>query len=275
MRHTKTIVLAGALAMLASALTPAAAQNRYDGRELNDKFMIRVGGFNQNDTDTTIRIDSSVGIGTILDLEDTLNVQSSSTVVRIDGHWRFSERNRAEWSLYNIKRDGTTTTLEQIEIGDSVFPVGATIFSEWDFEILKGSWAWSFINVEKYEFYVGAGLNISNAGLTFSAQDVTGEIRYDGDGLIPLPTFTFGGRFKITRKLALNFRTEFFRLEIGDFKGSLQDTYILLDYDITDHFGIGGGLNTFNFDLEMTQDELTGSIESSYNGVLFYLKAFF
>lgn len=278
MNNTKVWLSAGLVAVLAITVTPAGAQERYDGHEMNDKFTIRLGGFSQNGIDSTIRINSNVlGLGAIIDLENSLNVDSESTTLRLDGWYRFGNRHRFEFTWYSIDRTGRATINEELQIGDTVFPVGAVLDSSWEFDIYKAGWAWSFINVQKFEFFLGAGLNIRRANLKFAETGLgAGSTQqFDGSGTIPLPTFTFGGIYYITKKLSAQFRLEGFALEFGDYKGRLQDNYITLDYGITDHFGIGGGLNFYNLDIEITDTELRGELESDYVGLLLYVKGFF
>ncbi len=93
---------------------------------------------------------------------------------------------------------------------------------------------------------------------------------------LPLPKVSAGMRYNIRDNLAVNFRFENFFLELGDSKGRMGDAYLLLDYDITKNFGIGGGLNTYNFDVETTKDDdLRGEVESSYVGLLLYFTVSF
>ncbi len=58
-------------------------------------------------------------------------------------------------------------------------------------------------------------------------------------------------------------------------KNRSTNTFLLLDYDITKNFGIGGGLNTYNFDIESKKDDFSGEIESSYAGLLLYFTGSF
>jgi len=56
----------------------------------------------------------------------------------------------------------------------------------------------------------------------------------------------------------------------------LQDTYFLAEYDITKNFGIGGGFNVYNLDLEFARDDdFSGELKTSYRGVLLYFTGSF
>jgi len=264
---------------LASTFDRAFAQERYDDHELRDRFRIMLGGFKPRNTSSHLRIDSkSLGLGTIIDLEDGLNVEDSATVARLDGFYRFNRAHRIEWTSYSLTRTGQNTLNTSITIGDTVFPIGFTVDSEWKISFNKVSYSWSFINVDKYEMFLGAGINVRDVSVAFTGTGLLSEeVRtYDGDGSLPLPTISAGMRYNIRDNLAVNFRFENFFLEVGDSKGRMGDAYLLLDYDLTKNFGIGGGLNTYHLDLETSKDEdLTGEIESSYVGFLLYFTGSF
>ncbi len=278
MNKTLTLTLLTLALCLTSTFDQVRAQARYDDHELRDRFRITLGGFGTNNTSTKIRIDSNNRVlGTLIDLEDGLNVEDSATVARLDGFYRFNRAHRIEWTAYSLTRNGRKTLNTSRTIGGTVYPVGFSLDSEWKLNINKVGYSWSFINVDKYEIFLGAGLNVHDLSLNFTGTGlVAGQVRtYDGDGSLPLPTFTAGLRYNILDKLAVRFRFENFFLEIGDSKGRMQDSYLLLDYDFTKNFGIGGGLNAYTFDVSSKKDDFTGEIESSYLGLLLYFTASF
>jgi hypothetical protein len=262
----------------------AVAQARYDDEDPRNRFAIRIGGFQQSDIDSTIRIDSNnLGLGAVIKLEDTLDIDNEVTVGRIEGFFRFNPRHRLTWTHYQTKREGRTTILEEIQIGDTLFTVGSTINTEWKTTLLKLGWAYSFINVSKYEFYVGFGLNLRRTQLEFDAT-VTGGGGGAGqadseDVNIPLPVVNLGGRYNFGKdgggKASLNFNYEVFTIKAGDFSGSLQDLTIIFEHDTFKHVGFGGGLSDYTADLELEDTDFSGELESSYTGLLLYLKAHF
>jgi hypothetical protein len=260
----------------AGLAAPVQAQERYDGEEPRERFQIRVGGFYQNDIDTTIRVDNKdINLGTIIELEDKLDVDSEVSVFRLDGFYRFNPRHRLDWSWYQADRDGRKTINEEIEIGDEVFPIGATMDTEFKSGLIKIGYSWSFINVRKYEFYVGAGLNFHDASFKFQSESGATTQVEDEDVLIPLPTLNFGGRYNFTEKTQLSLRWELFDIQIGDYEGRFQETTLLLDHNTFKHIGFGGGLTSFVTSIELENEDWGGEFESSYSGLLLYLKFYF
>jgi hypothetical protein len=268
----KAILVLASL-VLATWSSLAGAQNNYDDHQLKDRWRIHAGGLRTEDTNTTIRLDSSVGLGTFVELENKLNVESSVTVFRFDGHYRFNRAHRVEWSWYNIVRDGSATVEEELQIGDKIYEVGMSMDTQVKTNILKLNYAWSFINVERYEFFLGAGLNVSDTNFKFTGRGTSESVEYEDGAAIPLPTLAFGGRYNISDDVRILFRSENLSFDISGYEGRFKDSYIFLEYDFTEHFGIGGGLNSFHVSGSGDVNEnLNGKFESSYRSFLLYLK---
>jgi hypothetical protein len=270
------LTVASFIAVLAGIASPARAQARYDGTKPAERFSISVGGFQQDDLDTTIRLDSSsLGLGTIIQLEDLLKVDNEVTTLRVDGFFRFNPRHRLDWTYYHTNRDGTVTLLEDITIGDTEFMAGDQVYTEYDSGLFKVGWNWSFINVAKYEFYLGAGLNFRDMKFTAANTLGGGSDSESGDVLAPLPTFNFGLRYNFTGKSSLRWHYELFALEYGDYAGSFQDSTLTFQHNTFGHFGFGAGVSNYNFDVEFEDDDWRGEVTNSYFGLLIFVKAYY
>ncbi len=138
MNKTLTLTLLTLALCLTSTFDQVRAQARYDDHELRDRFRITLGGFGTNNTSTKIRIDSNNRVlGTLIDLEDGLNVEDSATVARLDGFYRFNRAHRIEWTAYSLTRNGRKTLNTSRTIGGTVYPVGFSLDSEWKLKINK------------------------------------------------------------------------------------------------------------------------------------------
>jgi hypothetical protein len=272
--------VAAAFAALLIGATPQAwAQERYDGKEPLERFNVRVGGYVQLQHESTIRVDSiELGLGAVIELEEQLDVDDSASAARIDGFYRFNPRHKLDWTYFKTKREGRAEVIdEDLQIGDEVFEVGDVLETVWESAILKVGWSWSFINVRKYEFQIGAGLNVRDFSLRFENTLRTGgsvtEEKDEEDTSIPLLTFNFGGRFNFTDRVKLDGKYEWFSIELGDLKGSLHELTLLLEHNTFSHIGFGGGFSSFLFDLEYDdEEEFRGEVENRYVGILLYLK---
>ena len=274
--------LASILSLSYWPMSNASAQARYDDHEIDDRIFVSLGGFNTPNMQSQLRIDpKGIGIGTIIDLEDDLNLEKSVSVLRLDGHFRFSKAHRLEWTYFDLNRAGSSTLVDRdIQIGDVTFPLQYRVDSRWDFRVFKVSYAYSFINTAKYEFYLGGGLNLRDISVGFTGVGTlagSSDTRvFDDSGRLPLPTLTAGMQYNMTDKLSVRFRTESFFIQVNNTSGRWQDTYALLDYRIGDKFGIGGGLNFFDITIDGDlRDDYRAQAQSNYTGFLFYVSARF
>lgn len=264
--------------LIASGSThPAGAQERYDDHEIVDPFRIFIGGYSTGGAVTKLRVDSeSLGLGTLIQLEDNLNLEDSVSVGRLDGLYQFNRAHRLEWANFSATRLGSAQVVsEDITIGDATFPVDYKVDSKWKYEVAKVSYAWSFINTAKYEFYIGGGLNVSGLNIAFTGLSTVGGVpdtrEFRESETVPLPTLSAGMRYQLSDKIMLRYRVESFALKIGGDSGRWQDSYLFVDYDFARHYGIGGGLNLFDMRIKSElDDDLTSEFDANHVGVMLY-----
>ena len=280
----KTISLITALALCFASHSYAVEDDRYDDHPPAERFKLRIGGFLIDRFDTTARFDSNqFPIGTLIDLEENFNVDSNETVLRIDGFYRFNNRHRIDWTYYRSRRSGTAIATQDYIIGDPddpeggfVIPTDSRIQTQWDFDLLKVGYAYSFLNKRRYEMFIGTGLNIRNLDIALNYQAAIStfgaEDSFDSEGLIPLPTAVIGGRWNLTEKWQSIFRYELFMLEVGDYKGSQQDFQLLFEHSTFKHVGFGLGINTVNINMRAQDETFRGEFDSRILGLLGYIK---
>lgn len=265
--------------LLFSLTPPALAQEGYD---IGDRFSLSLGAYEQTDHRTLINLESvEFEAGGTVELEDDLNVEDSSgSVFRLDGHYRFSRAHRIEWTWYRTERTGHVEFFdEHVSIGDLLeLRFGAAVDTEIEYGVLKLGYAGSFVNTESWEFSLGIGanfyrdrVNITSSVFTGLEADVT-EYEEEGEG--PLPTASFSARYK-PGKWVLYWDYEVVTTELGDFSGRLRESIVGVEHNTWEHAGFGlGVINSGDF--VETEDEGTeGEFDSEYRGWRFYLKTRF
>ena len=260
------------------------AQERYDDHELKDRFYITLGGFSQTDLRTTIRIDAkspqgAISAGAVIGLESLFDVDDEVTTARLDGWYRFSKKNRIGWTYWRTEREGLSTYNgnESIEIGDVVIDPGDSVATTDKSQLLAVNWSYSFVNTRKYEAWLGAGLNFQTIDTTIDINIGGGvdHLQQDAKATVPIPTLNFGGRWNFSPGVRMLLMQQVFGIKIGDFSGKLNNTRILAEFNVTRNFGIGGGFERFNFEVEAEGDEFVGQLDTSYSAFTLYLKGQF
>jgi hypothetical protein len=275
------VVLAISIALL-SVCGPVWAQKSYDDHEMKDRFYITVGGFNRTDLRTTLRLDAKspqagLGLGAVIGLESLFKVENSVTTVRLDGWYRFGKKHRIAWTFWQSERDGVSTYEEDepLQIGDEILiNTGDTVAINDRSSLTAVNWTYSFLNVAKYEAWLGIGLNFSSVDTTIDVNlgNVIEEAQEEAKGLIPVPTINLGGRWNFNERVRMLFFLQLFGLKFGDYEGRLNNTRLLAEWDITRNFGIGGGFERFAFEVDAEGEDFTGSLDTSYTAFSLFLK---
>ena len=131
------------LALLAPGLTVAQVP---ESELLDGKFSFRIGGQAFTRFKTTLRVDSeTLGRGTEFSLENDTNLEETITVGRLDAGYRFTDRHSMAFSYYDIDRRGSRDLSRDIEWNGEIFPISGSVESQFQQEIIKLSYAYTFL----------------------------------------------------------------------------------------------------------------------------------
>jgi hypothetical protein len=244
------------------------------------KFSISFGGFIA-EMDTEVRFDSkTLGLGTVLDVEEIFDLDEDVRVLRSDGHYRFSDngRHRVDFTFYDLSRDATRTLDRDITIGDQTFNIGDTVDTKFGLEFFKAAYAYSFLMNDALDISASAGLFMIN--LEFEVETIATGIEEVEELLVPLPVIGLRANFALTPKLILKESLDLFYLKYESFKGHLLDLNLALEYRIWKHVGLGLGYEATRIEISAGNDDdepldLEGKLDFRYNGVLFYAVYYF
>ncbi|MGI9238171.1 MAG: hypothetical protein ACR2QZ_12285 [Woeseiaceae bacterium] len=232
----------------------------------SERASISLGAF-LTDRDTKGRVDSeTLGLGTVIDAEDDLGLDSSDTVARLDGYYRFNPRHRIDFSIFDLSRDATGTIDQSIQFGDEIFDIDSTISTDLDMTIFKAAYTYSFL--VRDEGYLGftAGLYVLSSDISLRESN-TGQFEAE-DITAPLPVIGFRGDYQFTPRLMLRSSAELFAIEFDNVDGTLFDFYVGLNYHFHDNFAVGLGYNNVSLDVDADGSDFTGSLDWTYDGAL-------
>jgi hypothetical protein len=78
-----------------------------------------------------------LGIGTNVDLTNTLGVDSSTDAFRLDGLYRFNDRHAIGLAWYRVGLSGNKSLNQQIDINDQTIAAGASTTTSLNFNIWR------------------------------------------------------------------------------------------------------------------------------------------
>lgn len=244
------------------------------------KFSFSVGGF-FNAMDSSVRIGTK-NIGLEVDVEDALGFDTTTAVFRMNTFWRFKKnlRHRLDLSWFAIRRDGSKTLLEDFEIGDTEFPVNTVIESNFDIDVFRAGYSYSFFQDERMDLAVAGGLYIMPISFKISASGVF-EGEEKADITAPLPTLGLRLDYSITPKWFLRNHFGVFYLQISDYRGGIMSGGSAIEWQPFKHVGLGLGFEYFRLGIEAENDsnypgiDFSGSIKFHYFGAQLFVKMFF
>jgi hypothetical protein len=250
---------------------------------LLDEYSIWLGGFFPN-LDSRIRLDPGIGSpGDDIDFEDTLGLDDSKSVGFGGFRWRMSPRHMLEFELIQLNRRGLVVGIsEDLNIGDYEVRIGSQIDTVFDVTLGRMTYGYNVISSDKTALNLKAGLHIASldtvlklSGAVFKDGIPIGDpatVVEEGGGInAPLPHFGASYAHAFSPELAIRAQALLFAIKINDYKGTLVDFGVDLQYWPWQHFGLGAGLRYFRTTVEDNSDSgLRGKFVYEYVGPVVY-----
>jgi hypothetical protein len=239
---------------------------------LTDRFFFGIGAFFPN-TNTQVELSSNrTGIGTVVDFEESLDMERSKSVPGFIARWRFGERWRVDAEYFRLDRSGERTIDREIIWGDQTFPVNSQVSSNFNFSDLRVSIGYSFFKRPDKELGVGIGLHVATYDVSLSTANFGSQ---QEDVLAPLPVLSLYGQFALTEHWAVGTRVDRFSLSYDEFDGSLTSLGLDLLYQPFRNVGFGAGYRQLAIRAQVEGDRATLKVRQSFEGPIVYLTVSF
>lgn len=261
--HGTLALLQGAVVM--TLLVPAPAAYAQE----DPTFSLSLGGFFTNRESET-RVDGDVGTGTPVDLEGELGLEKSDTVFRVDAYWRFTEKQRIDFSAFDLSRSSSRRIEKEFTWDDTVYEIDTLLKAQMDLAVYKFAYTWEFLKDGRSFLGVTAGLYVADVGATLTATEL--DSRKSGGVTAPLPVIGLRGEYRFADRWSLRGSGEVFALEYGDYSGSLYDVFLGIDFSATEKVALGLGVNSVKLDVGIDKSNFSGNLDWRYDGAMAYLK---
>ncbi len=220
--------------------------------------------------------------GVTINGEELLGLKSTLTVFRVDAMYRPGEslRNQLDFYYASYHRSADTTLSQNITIDGVTYPVGAAVDTIFNFDIFRASYSYAFVQTERVRLALGAGMYV--VPLRYSLQINSGggfSTAEAADTTLPLPAVALRTDFQLIPRLFLSAGADAMYIEVSNFRGSLIEANVDLEYRIWKHFSLGTGYSytAVNVDAESSNSDypganFIGSVYVHYAGALLYGK---
>ena len=241
-----------------------------------DEWLKISGGVFIGTINSTLSVDSSsLGAGADVDLENDLDLGENVTTYWGNVAWRFSKKHRLSVGYFQFDRDASATAKEDLQIGDEIYPAGASISTEFKIGVLPITYTYSFMNKKKYEFGGTIGLHWStlyfDAAGSASLSDLDVDANISADAAAPMPLIGLLYDYHFTPKWTVGAHGELFFLDIKDntfaFSGTITNLRLHTDYWVFNNLGLGAAVNWFALDVEVDDSDWKGDLDYQYLGL--------
>ena len=264
----------------AAALLLAAPAVMAEGKPslLNDRFELALGTFGIN-SQPTIELNGSAGSAKV-DFDREIG-GGDSFRGRVDAQWRFAERHKLQFSAFGASQDRERRISEEIDWGDTSFPVDALVKFDSSFYVIAGVYDYSFVRRDTWELGANVGLHWTHLEGSLKAKaensggSLSGDVSESASLDAPLPVIGLRGLWSLTHDLWFEATAQYFALSIGDYDGNLQDYRASVTWQPRRWLGIGVGYERFTVDVDVDKDDFNGSLDWTYDGPMIFYNASF
>ncbi len=204
---------------------------------------------------------------------------------RLDGIWRISNRNHLQFMYFTNGVSRTKTLDQQIDWGDAVYDVGATVSSRVRVSVYELGYEFAFIKNQSFELAAGIGVHYTKMSIELDGtatvtppggppMTVNGEAK-QASVPAPLPVIGLRMGWAFTDHFMLDAQVQAFDLSYDQFNGHWTDAKVGVSYLINKHFGVGIGYDDFSTHLSVSKASFEGQLNLGYRGGLIYLRGAF
>lgn len=268
------------LVQQAAAAAPAERMGPFD-----ETVGLRAGSMFASAFNTEASLDSSLGIGTSVRLEDELDMADNADSFPADLYWRIGRRHRIDLGWFDLERSGTRTIDSEIRWGELEFDVGATVTAELQTEVIPLRYTYNILAGDDHELGLGLGvygmmLRASMKGEVSAGSGGSGTLE-DSQTFrspVPLPVFSVQGGWAFADRFRAVGLLQVFYIELkndigelDEMQGSIVDASLGVEYDATDNVCIGTSVNWFRFDAMARNEPLELEVNYDFTGLFLYL----
>lgn len=241
-----------------------------------ERFSVNLGGFLTGmNSDIALGV-KQVGLGVTINLEDALGLKTSILALRGEAGYNFGKRKRSavRFDYFGLFRNSSKVLESDIELGDTIFPIGTEVNSRLNIQNFKINYDFNFFMDKRVKLGFTVGLFIMPIDFSTSALGLSEEAVYF---VAPLPVLGLQTQFAITPKIYLKQTIEVLYLEISSIKGNIIDFNTRIEYNAWNHIGFGLGIDSNRMSISGVKDrenflDFNGSVKTEYTGLLFFVK---
>ena len=224
----------------------------------DSKYVVSLGGYLPH-TQSTLTLTAPDGRGDSLSGDD-LGLDDNSATWWGAFDWRFLPRHQLHLEYFQLDNNGARTAGRNFNIDGTDVGLEAALDTSTKFGLGRVTYGYSIIKKSNWDFAFKVGFHIVTVKASVTA---SGNVSVNGVPIatpsktVSSSTYTFplphiGGSlaYKFGPKVSGILTGLIFTIDLGDYSGTLIEADAMVNYQITKHFGVGGGAKYFNLNLQ-------------------------
>jgi hypothetical protein len=242
----------------------------------NPRFYFSAGSYHPTMT-TSLRLDSDIGLGTVISLEDDIKLAEELTAVRVDGTVRVKKRSQFMMAYTTLRRNRELIIDEDIDFKDTTFYVDASVRAYFDINYFALSWRYSLLDRPNWNagFSVGMRIVQIKTGLQakLNTNSYSEDVKFNAPALL---VGIHGGAYLLPRLLG-RYSLEYFQVSIADLKIIVIENRFSMEYFVFKNVGVGAGyeVNSYRIKDIPLSDSFSGRVNLGFGGFNLFLSARF
>jgi hypothetical protein len=228
-----------------------------------DKIQIDLGGTFAN-LDTNFGVTSSdAGVGAIVSLEDVMNLGTTQSTWRIDGNWRFTERQHIDFGYFQYNRSGSRFNDETFQWGDYTFNADNKLQGKLDSSFTYAAYRYDFLKEPRVEISGSAGISyvdiapsLTGTGQVGMPDNTTQEGTFTTASSLKLPVPLVGLQLNwaLGKKWEIMWFSRFLFVNMPDLSGGITESTVRGKWHFAKHVGAALGYDREEITLRRYKD---------------------
>lgn len=279
-RFSRPGLVATTSVLLAAATSPACAQGFTSQQFVapsDEVFVMDLGGI-VNRFDTKLRLDGQTSKGTDINFENN-GMEKNLSSFEGSLAWRFLPNHRLRVQYFGAERSGSRNYATEIDLGDTQFPIGATVSAKAKDQFVDLDYRYSFSRRPDFEFtgifgFYGGKFSY-DVDAVGNGNTVTRTYHKSVSTTLPLPLIGIGGEWSPERrwKLAADFKG--MKAKVGDVDGHAYIGTLSAEWMWMRGFGIGARYGYTDISADVSKSDFNGTLGWKSSSISLYGKFVF
>lgn len=238
---------------------------------LEDRLRLDISVWNLSNS-TSLRADqTTTQPGTTLDGEADLGLSKNHITPDIELTLLPGKRHIVRVNGFSSRRDGSAVLTRTVRFDDNIYLVGQTVKSTLNLDMLGVGYAYRLFKAPRYELDLGVDVQITSVEAN-AFVPVTGTREAD-DEVLPLPLLDAEARWEVLPKWQLQARYRWIGAHASDVKGDVSDWRAGVQWQFSQHIGVGLFYRSFNISIDSASDSHPGAVRLDFKGVQLGVRA--